>query len=574
VRQQLLQDAVALCQDLAGQEEADEDRARHQVALAHWRLGRTRSFLGQTTEAEEDLRLARAMQEELVARFPEDASYRDELADICESQHGLYSQLGRGDESQAAASRAAGLWEALAPQGPRYRARLAGILIGLAGLADVVGQTQEAEQLIRRSVELRTQLVRENPGLDYYAFELALSQFSLGRFFQPRGDLKAAEEAYGAVLALCEPLCRAHPERRDYLGVLIATYGNLATLVGDDRARLAEAEALHRKRLESVEAGARDYPRRVDAQDGLALGLYAYANFVKGAGRPKEARELYVRAAQIRERLVRENPGQPSLRVALAQTFDQLGLTCAHLGQSSPSQDYFHRARELLDPLVRQHPEMIEYGVSLGSVCGNAALVLRDTGRPAEALEWHDRAVRSLEDVLARSPHNGTVRHRAINAHGARAGTREQLGRYADAAADWGRAIELADGDPRRDAFRISRALCLPRQGAHAAALAEVQEMAAAPKPDGGTLYNLACVASLASAAVERDPLLSAPGRSALAEYCRRRALELLRRAQAAGAFATPEMLDTLRKDDDLAPLRDRDDFRRFLDEVTKPVKP
>jgi tetratricopeptide (TPR) repeat protein len=572
VRQQLLKDALALCQDLAGQEEANEDKGRHQVALAHWRLGRIRSLLGQTDQAEEDLRVARAMQEELVARFPEDPTYLDEFADICESQYGLYAKLGRREEAHAAASRAATLWDALAPHGPRYRARLAGVCIPLAGLAGEVGQAREAEDLLRRSVELRTQLVRENPGLDYYAYELALSHYWLGRYLQPRGDRKAAEQAYRAAQALCEPLCRAHPERRDYQDVLIGTYGNLALVVGEDRSRRAEAEALQRQRLEKAEAQAQDYPRRVDVQNGLATALYNYGLVLEGLDRRKEARDLYARAAQIRERLVRENPGQPDLRAELAQTFDVLGLACAHLGQLGPSQDYFRRARDLLDPLVRQHPENVEYGVSLGSVCNNAALVLRDTGRPAEAMKWHDRAVRTLEDALTRSPQNSGLRTFAVNAYGARAGTREQLGRYAEAAADWGRAIDLAEGDSRRDSFRTSRAICRLKQGAHAAALPEVEAMASDSNPAGDTLYNLACVASLASAAVECDPLLSAPGRAALAEHCCRRALELLRRAQAAGAFATPEMRDTLRKDDDLAPLRHRDDFRRFLDGVINPV--
>jgi tetratricopeptide (TPR) repeat protein len=573
VRQQLLKDALAVCQDLLDQEGESKDRVRREVGLARWRLGRIHALLGKTAMAEEDLDAARAVQEELAARFPDDPSYREQLAETCESQ--FLTRVGGEAKAEAAGRRAAELWQGLAPQGPRYQDRLAGIWLALGATASEHGGGHEAMELLRRAMDLRQRLKEENPGEVRFASGLALAHYRVGIVYRMRSEGRAAEVEFRAAVDGWELLAGAHPTDPEYDRQLAAAYANLGHMVAWDRARLPEAIDCFRKALDKAERLAHDYPRRVDYANQRNYALYNYANLLKNAGRLEQAVENFKRSAKLREELVEKNPGRPQLRMELAQTYDALGLTCAHLLQTrEPSQEYFQKARGLLEPLVEAHPEVAGYAVSLGSVCINAGEVLREQHRADEALEWHHQAVRTLKRALALNPRSQELRNFAVSAHGTRAQTFERLGRFGAAAEDWSRAIELADGDPRRDLFRVSRALCWLRQGAHAAALAEAEEMAAGPKPDGGTLYNLACVVSLASAAAERDPRLSAPGRSALAEHCRRRALELLLRAHAVGAFATPEMLDTLRKDDDLAPLRGRDDFRQFLNEVSGPVKP
>jgi hypothetical protein len=69
-------------------------------------------------------------------------------------------------------------------------------------------------------------------------------------------------------------------------------------------------------------------------------------------------------------------------------------------------------------------------------------------------------------------------------------------------------------------------------------------------------LYDLACVCALASAAVKDD----AKRREQYAD----RAVALLRQAVAAGWKDAAHM----KKDQDLAPLRDREDFQKLLAEL------
>jgi hypothetical protein len=64
------------------------------------------------------------------------------------------------------------------------------------------------------------------------------------------------------------------------------------------------------------------------------------------------------------------------------------------------------------------------------------------------------------------------------------------------------------------------------------------------------------------------------PANSPLKEQYAGKALALLRRAQAAGFFRDARQVDHLRKDDDLAALRDQADFKTFVAELLKQVTP
>jgi hypothetical protein len=63
------------------------------------------------------------------------------------------------------------------------------------------------------------------------------------------------------------------------------------------------------------------------------------------------------------------------------------------------------------------------------------------------------------------------------------------------------------------------------------------------------------------------------PERDKRASQYARQAVALLQRSAAAGQFRDPAMLAHLDRDDDLAFLRDRDDYKRFRASLT-PAKP
>jgi tetratricopeptide (TPR) repeat protein len=146
------------------------------------------------------------------------------------------------------------------------------------------------------------------------------------------------------------------------------------------------------------------------------------------------------------------------------------------------------------------------------------------------------------------------------NAHWGRAAALHGLGRYADAVKDWDRALALGPDRARERDLRFSRAVSLGQAGEHAKAVAEANALAAAADVDSGTLYNLACVVAVVSAAVKNA---NTPGADAsrLAETYSARAIELLQLAVAKGYKDAALM----KKDKDLDAVRDREDFKRLV---------
>jgi predicted Zn-dependent protease len=135
--------------------------------------------------------------------------------------------------------------------------------------------------------------------------------------------------------------------------------------------------------------------------------------------------------------------------------------------------------------------------------------------------------------------------------------------------ADWDAVVATASGDDRTS-FRINRATALAQAGVHAEAMKELTDLEKDKSSSGERLDSLACVAALAMTAVERDKALSVTERDLLAGQYGQRAVVLLERAWQAGLFKDAEMRDHLKKDGDLAALRNRGDFKHLLAQVEK----
>jgi hypothetical protein len=98
-----------------------------------------------------------------------------------------------------------------------------------------------------------------------------------------------------------------------------------------------------------------------------------------------------------------------------------------------------------------------------------------------------------------------------------------------------------------------------------AEAAADVAALTQGPATPGAVLCDSACVCARAAA--------SAPEGERQEAYAGQ-ALALLRRAQAAGFFKDRAKIERLKKDSDLAPLRQREDFRKLVAELEAAAKP
>jgi hypothetical protein len=145
------------------------------------------------------------------------------------------------------------------------------------------------------------------------------------------------------------------------------------------------------------------------------------------------------------------------------------------------------------------------------------------------------------------------------------------MGRHRQAVSDWNEVVRLETEGKLPDTGRLARAEARARAGDYTRAVAEARALARNSSLPGHALYDLACVHALSASALCRDAGHPLTQREKKAETWARQALDLLRRADRAGLFRDPAMLENLKKDTDLDFLRPRADFQRWLQGIVNP---
>jgi tetratricopeptide (TPR) repeat protein len=252
----------------------------------------------------------------------------------------------------------------------------------------------------------------------------------------------------------------------------------------------------------------------------------------------------------------------------LANCYNSLGNIVAGLGKREQAESAYHAALAIQKKLAADFPTVPEYAVALGGTYCNLGSLITASRRVQDALQPYRKAIQLLREVLAKDNRLVMARQFLRNSHWGRALALKKLKRHAEAVRDWDRAIELDEG-PNRRPFRISRAVSLARAGDHVKAVADANALLQGYDVNGAELYNLACVCALALEAVEAAASKGKAESEKLKEQYAERALELLRQASAKGYKEIAHM----KKDKDLDPLRQRQDFKKLIAELESRTK-
>lgn len=111
------------------------------------------------------------------------------------------------------------------------------------------------------------------------------------------------------------------------------------------------------------------------------------------------------------------------------------------------------------------------------------------------------------------------------------------------------------------------------RAGDHVQGAAAARAAAARPTVTPRGLHDLAVPYTLAVALARHDGHLTPAERARLSEEYAASAVALLRRAQAAGFFTVAALVERLRNNPELAPLRSRADFQALVRDLEKKMK-
>jgi serine/threonine protein kinase/tetratricopeptide (TPR) repeat protein len=564
-------------------------------------------------EIEAGFREAVVLLEELVVRFPRERHLRHELAQSHLNLGILLREQGKYRAAERAFQKGlTRLQELLTkqPASPRYRQSLAKYHFNRGKLFLDRGKLVEAEAAYRKALELVKKVAAEYPVVPEYRLELAFYYHELGALLHPQRMKDAeAEASYRKALELREKLVAEFPELPMYRSELSATLRNLGLLLGSLK-RYPQAEAAHQRALGLRQKLVDDFPDNPAYRCDLADTYNSLAHLRMHQKQLEKGEAVQRQALKLLEELVVEVRDKPEYRADLAGSQVNLGYFLRVQGDPAKALPWYDRALARLEPLYKQHKQGVlgfqvhtylrgahwgraralddlnrpdeaqrHYDRALelsppaekylvqrdraGGQVSHANLHLREQ-RPDKALRWFDRALALLEPLHKGKPEDNTTRRHLCNAHWGRAMALDDLKHHDKALPHWDRAIKLASV-VARPRVQIDRALGRARAGNTAEAVAEAEALTKDPATPGSILYDAACVYGLAAAAAKEDKQ-----REALAG----KAIVLLRRAQAAGYFKDRKMVKHMKKDADLAPLRSRKDFKKFVADCEAAAKP
>jgi len=387
-----------------------------------------------------------------------------------------------------------------------------------------LGQPEKAEAAICRAIDLRQRLVADFPAVPTYRHELAMTHNNMGIVLNSLGKRGESEAAYRQALEILAKLAADFSTVPEYRKELARSHLNLGALLADLEKR-AEAAAAYRQALD------------------------------------------------IQVELVARFPEVPEYRKEQARSHDNLGTLLDSEGKRDEAAAAYRQALDVREKLAADFPNVPAYAVELAGGCCNFGHLLCEGGQAVTALNWYQKAIATLESVVANEPRLVPAREFLRNSHWGRAKALDALGRHAEAAQDWKRALAMDDGsmqDEIRANFARSRLWVFQKNKDAAGCVAAAAEWEALKRSDTVWLYGAACNRAICAAVIKEDPKTPAADAVRLAKEQGELAMAWLHKAVAAGY----KNVEHLKKNKELDALRDREDFKNLLADVEAKTKP
>jgi serine/threonine-protein kinase len=580
LRRDLLQKAVAFYQKFIDQRSNDPGM-RAELGRAYGSLAKLANETGDKSRAITACQDALAIWKELVRNEPAVPAYRYRQAQIHHHLallHRASSQMVRAEEAHR---QAIDIQEPLVrdyPGEPHYQADLAQSYNSLGNLyRRLTGRSTDAEAAYKNSIEVWKKLVDKHDKVPEYQSGLGLAYNGLGLLYLRHGSRAEAEAAYQSARDIQEKLARnprAAAEHRHELAMTCSNLGNLySEQVFTDSGSDAKAEEAYLRAKDIQEGVIRAHPNIPEYRSLLGSIYHNLGDHYRKVGRLREAEESLGEALRIKERLAHDYD-KIEYQKFLASTFNSLAGVYRLADRGPEAEVAYHKALKIYDRLARKSANAIEFTSFLGAAQINLGMVASDGGQHTVALEWYNQGLRTLGPVLQKETRHVFTRLCVCCAYEERAKALTHLGKPAEAMKEWEAAFPLADRQ-KREALRAGRALTLVHLGQVDRAMEEVQGLKGTPAdPEDATVYQSACVYSLAARAVFSDPVRPRAERDRQTESYAARAVGLLEQVRTAGFFRVPLNVERLKKDQDLNPLRARDDFKKLLSEAEAKAEP
>jgi len=522
-QKKFLTEVLKYYQEFAG-EKGDDEASRARTAAAAFRVGMIEHRLGRNEQAVVAFQKALGGLATLSTDFPARPEYRNKLASCHDSLGNALDELGKSSEALEESRKAVAIREKLAadfPKVPMYRSDLCIHLNNLGNHLDRLGKYSEAKAEQRKAITIQEKLAADYPAEPEYRRVLAFSYGSIGYSLLALGQPSEAEQEYRKALAIYEKLAADFPKVPEYRSQLAEWFNKLGLSL-QQLGKGSEAEQENRRALAICEKLAADFPAvpryrmlLANSYHGLGVSLWAVDKF------PESEREDR-KALTIQESLAADFPTVPEYRMLLATSYHNLGVSLWAVDKFPEAEREYRKALTIRESLAADYPAVPRHRMELAHLYRNLGVTLKELGKRSEAGELYRKAVDIQEKLVADHP---TVPRYQSN---------------------------LADGRTVLAGWRVDG-------GQITEAIAEVTELAKSSNLNANNWYEFACVYARAGG--------KSPQKKR--EYTDR-AMECLNKAVRAGFRDAREM----KRETALDSLRDRDDFKKLLAELTGSDRP
>lgn len=400
VQREFLQKALQFYERFA-REYSSDPSMRLESARAYRRIGEIQRKLGKAPQAEQAFKKAAESLQELVVQFPEAPEYRHELANTLHKLGDHLAETGSIPEAASAYRRALDLQEKLVGEFqdiPEYRRDLALGLYSLGKrLIDLGAERSEIEKPFRRSVDLLEKLRVEFPKVTEYRAYLACSLRALGHYLAVRCHNDQGIQYQNEAIALLEEVTVESPSNPTYRTILGEAY-----CWSSQGQPPQEAERSLRKALNVQRKLAADFPSVSNIRYDVVRSLVMLAREVLEASRAEQAEDAYAEAIAIEETLAKETPTVHFYRSRLGLTYRQLANLLSRTGKLPEAEKRYCQSITVFEKLVDDFPNM-DFGGNLDDAYSGFGSLLRSTGRLEEETRLFQERIAELSEAIERN---------------------------------------------------------------------------------------------------------------------------------------------------------------------------
>jgi serine/threonine protein kinase/tetratricopeptide (TPR) repeat protein len=489
----------------------------------------------------------------------------------------LRYRLGELDEAKRAQADALDIRKQLVaefPSRPEFRQDLAISHNNLGTLLHVTGNLPEAETAFSKALVIQKRLVADFPSRPEFREDLAKSYNNLGIFLHHTGKVSEAVTAYSDALVIHNQLVADFPNRPEFRQRLGAGHLNLATLL-DDIGKRQEATTAFADALSIHKQLVADFPTRPEFRRNLAMCHANMGLFLMITSKPREADAAYCDAIAIQKQLAAEFPTRPEFRQDLAGSYNSLGILFHRKGRLPEATAAWSEAIAIHKQLTVDYPTRLDFREQMAETSGNLAMVLRDSGKLDEAAQAFAENLAMRKKLAADFPTLPDLRNGVAGTLVNLAMLCNRRREFAAAAAHLEEASPYHEAalnaNPRHPGYRqFYRNNLWVLAQARAGLLDQTGAVHAAEKirdlgwDAGGNAYEAGCALARCIPIVKSDTTLDVAMRGAAMQFYGDHAMAMLRDALAKGFKDAARM----KKNPDLRPLYEREDYKTFVAEM------